>query len=150
MIRKAEDSGAGPAAKREIAILAAETDAVRSARLSRSLMLLGYSPEATASPREVLEMIRRRVFDGALIAAELTWQGEPVLSRVSRLPSIRSLVAIGPAGDARMETLARLSGANAYLPRPVTIESLAKVLRAPADRQTPSPGTYQRHEGGTG
>jgi len=132
VIRAADNNGIIPVTRGETTILAAEPDPVESARLSRSLVLLGYSPETAASADGVLELIRRRMYERAVIAIELTWQGKPVVVRLARLPSVREVVALGPAGDPEMETLARLSGADAYLARPVTIESLSKVLWVPA------------------
>jgi len=113
-------------------ILACESDPIESARLSRALMLLGYSPETATSADEVIELIRSRMYQRAIVAIEMTLQGEPVLTRLVRLPSTKAVLAVGPAGDPEMETLARLSGAAAYLPRPVTIESLSKALWTPA------------------
>jgi len=132
VIRAADNDGIIPVTRGETAILAAEPDPMDSARLSRSLVLLGYSPETATSAEEVLKLIRRRMYQRAIVAIELTWQGEPILVRLARLPSMRAVLAIGPAGDPEMETLARLSGADAYLARPVTIDSLSKALWVPA------------------
>ena len=117
------------------AILAAESDPVDAARLFRALALLGYRVTLATSPEQVLEMIRQHVFPQAVVAAEMTLGDEPILARLARLPSMRCLVATGPAGQTEMEQRGRLSGATVYLPRPVTIEALAKALRVPVTRE---------------
>jgi len=118
--------------KSNVTIIAAETDPARSNRLDRSLTLLGYQPVTVASAEEVMELIRNGVYELAVAAAELAWEGESIISRLSRLPSIRAVVAVGPPHDAAVEFAARTAGATAYLPRPVNLESLAHAIYLPA------------------
>jgi ActR/RegA family two-component response regulator len=133
VIRAAEPYGIDEMARSNIAIIAAEVDPMRSTRLGRSLVLLGYQPAVASSAEEVITLIREGIYERAVVAAELVWEGRSIISRLCRLPSIQSVVAIGPTGDLHTEALARTAGASAYLARPVNIESLARALHAPAD-----------------
>lgn len=112
-----------------LAILAAESDPGHAGRLFRSLALLGYRAELASSGRDAMDLIRRNLFCGAVVAAELTYENEPVISRLAKLPSVKCLIAIGTSNDPEMERHARQLGADVYLTRPVTIEALAKALR---------------------
>jgi len=128
---------------REREILAAEHDNRSAKDLSEVLAALGYDVYPAASAEEAMAVMRSVVLRAAVVAVELALGEEPVLSRLSHLPAIERLVAIGPAGDAEMEMLARLSGASAYVSRPATSEKLAAALSAPAS--APS-GTARRTE----
>ena len=79
---------------------------------------------------EALEMVRRQAFSRAVVATELMLDDTPVLARLSRLPALEHLVATGPAGNPEMEILARTSGADLYLTRPVSFERLSRALWA--------------------
>jgi len=81
-----------------------------------------------ASADQIMELMRGNIFARAVVAIEFSWNGEPIVSRIAKLPSMRLVVVVGPPDDPDTETLARISGADTYLPRPVTIESLAKAL----------------------
>ena len=122
------DTWARPMLKTDMSIIAAEPDPVNRARLSRSLVLLGQRVVSAGSAEEVLQLVREDMFQRAVVAIELSWAGEPIVKRLARLPSMRLVVATGPEGETEAETLARVSGADAYLARPVTIESLAEVI----------------------
>jgi len=119
-------------ARSNMAIIAVETDTVQLTRLSRSLALLGYQPAEANSAEQAMKLIRGTVFERAAVAAELTWVGQTLIRRLRRLPSMETVIAIGPPDDPEMEAEARTSGADAYLVRPVSVESLAKALLARA------------------
>ena len=110
-------------------ILVGEANTIEASRLLRSLALLGYRVLLATSAEQVLGMIRRHVLMQAVVATELTFDGEPILARLARLPSMKRLIATGPAGNSEIEMRGRLCGADLYLPRPVTIEGLAKALQ---------------------
>ena len=116
------------------AILAAEVDPMDAARLFRTLVLLGYRVRPASSAEQVMEAIRRQIFTHAALAIEMTIEGEPIITRLSALPSMAQLIAVGPPGDQKAERQARLAGADLYICRPVGIEVLAKALRAAAAR----------------
>lgn len=120
-------------------ILIGEADARNAARLFRALILLGHRPALAMSSRQLVKMIGAQIFRHAIVAAELTIEGDPVLARLSRLPCMERLIALGQAGNVDMESRARLAGADMFLPRPVAIESLAKALqiRVPFGRMQP-------------
>jgi len=120
-----------------VIILAAEFDRADGDHLERCLGLLGYRARLATTGRGVLDLMRRELFPGAVIATELALDGEPLLPRVSRLPALECLVATGPAGDLQSELLARRGGANAFLPRPVTANALANALRLLSARLAP-------------
>ena len=132
MISFAENIETVDATTREVLILAAERGPAESSRLYRSLVQLGCRVRTGSSAEEVLLMIRREIFQRAVVAVELAWEGQPILARLARLPSLWDIVAIGPSGDFEMERLGRASGVHLYLERPVTMEKLAKALWIPA------------------
>ncbi len=121
--------------ERQERILTAEPDANEATRLTKSLSLLGYQVELARAPEEVLALIRSNIFSRAIVAMELSLDGENILARLAQLPSMKCLIATGPAKDLQAETNARLAGANLYLPRPVNMESLAQALWEPAPRK---------------
>ena len=95
------------------------------------LRQMDYRVETAVSAEEVLKLIGREMLDRAIVAVEMTMDNEPTLARLSRLPALNRLVAIGPAGDAEMEMLARRAGAHVYLARPVMADPLAAALHIP-------------------
>lgn len=86
------------------------------------------------SAEQALDRLRHMIFREAIVASELAFPGESLLARLSRLPAMKCLVALGPPGDAEAEGRARAAGANMYLSRPVTTEMLALVLANPTQR----------------
>lgn len=131
VIRAADNTGIAPMDRTEISLIVADWNVDELTMVSRSLALLGYRSTVAHTAKQLMEFLRRDVFEMAVVAIELTWASQPILERLSRLPSLRCLVAIGPQGDSEMESLARLSGADAYLSRPITTETLAKALSLP-------------------
>lgn len=119
------------------AILAADVNVEQTRQLIQSLAPLGLRVFPAISVSQVLELLRHKVFAEAIVAVEFTCAGQPLLSRLARLPAMRDLVAIGPAGDLEAERLARESGASAYLGRPVNTESLASVLQIDTKQMNP-------------
>ena len=117
--------------RNEKAILVAETGSVEASYLGRLLGRLGHLVHMAAAGGQVLNVIRRQMPDRAVVAAELSVEGEPLLARLSRLPSLQRLIAIGPAGNADMEIRARRAGAHVYLPRPVDVNALGLALHVP-------------------
>lgn len=111
------------------AIVAAEADPADAEHLLRCLTQLGAWAKLATSAEQVLNLFRKQVFEAAVVGVELALDGEPLLGRLSRLPALECLVATGPTGDLQAERLARSLGAEAYLPRPVSPEALAGVLR---------------------
>jgi hypothetical protein len=111
-------------------ILAAEGRLEDVVRLRECLAILGEHVRMATSADEVMEHLRRDIFTRAVVAVELAWGCEPMLARISRLPVVEHLVAIGPPDDTRMEARARTAGAGAYVARPVTVRVLAMALGA--------------------
>jgi len=109
-------------------ILAAEGRPEDAMRLRECLAILGEHVRMATSAAEVMEHLRRDIFTRAVVAVELSWDCEPMLARISRLPAVEHLVATGPPGDTRMEARARAAGARAYVARPVTVRVLAMAL----------------------
>ncbi len=124
--------------ERQERILTAEPDANEAMRLTKSLSLLGYQVELARAPEEVLALIRNNIFSRAIVAMELSLDGENILARLARLPSMKCLIATGPAKNLQVETNSRLAGADLYLPRPVDMESLAQALWKSAPRKAVS------------
>lgn len=109
-------------------VLAAEANFDDARHLVRCLGPLNLQVYLAASVEQALDRLRHMIFREAIAATELTFGGELLLARLSRLPAMKCLVAIGPADDAGAETRARAAGANVYLSRPVTTEMLALAL----------------------
>lgn len=112
-------------------ILAVEADEADALHLLRCLAPLAESVHLTTSAEEAFELVRRSIFDRAVVATELTVRNVPILARLSLLPTIVRLVATGPPGDAVMESRALSAGADLYLTRPVTTNALARALHLP-------------------
>jgi ActR/RegA family two-component response regulator len=107
--------------------LVAEVTLMDAQAIAGSLKSLGIRSYVTTSPTRVIEGLRQRFFRRAIVATELTFQGELLLARLARLPAI-DLVAVGPVGDIAGEGKAREAGARVYLSRPVKMEVLARSL----------------------
>jgi ActR/RegA family two-component response regulator len=120
--------GGAPSA---LPVLAAEPGLADARRLAQCLARRRLQVRLAMSPADVLDLLRREIFDRAVVAVEMTLDGEPVLARVARLPMLRRVVAVGPAGDPEAEVRARLAGAHVYLPRPVDEAELARALALP-------------------
>jgi len=111
-----------------LTILLAEPQPDDAEALTHCVGHLGLDFNLAATAEEVIELLRRDLFRAAVIAVELTLRGEPLLRRISRLPVLECLVAIGPGGEAQWQLLARRNGAVAYMPRPATTQSLTTAL----------------------
>jgi len=118
------------------AILAAESDPADAENLLRCLKLYGQTVLLATSSEDVLRLIRRQVYERAVVGVDLVIGDEPLLARLSSLPALRYLVATGPPGDVEMETLARLAGAGVYLQRPVSADDLGLALDLPPPVRT--------------
>jgi DNA-binding response OmpR family regulator len=116
------------------AVLVAEADPKDARQLVSYLLTMDLDVYLAISLEEVFRWLHRRVFQRAIVAAELTIGGEILIARLAHLPAIRCLIAVGPAGDMEMEARCREAGAKAYLGRPVTPEILATLLGVPARR----------------
>ena len=112
------------------AILAAEPRPEHAEHLLRCLLPLGQTVRLARTAEAALALLRREMFDRAAVAVELATEDGPLLARLSRLPSLQFLVALGPNGDPGPELRARSWGAQSYLVRPVSVEALAAALRA--------------------
>ena len=123
------------------AILAADTTIEDTRHLLRSLSGLGFRVYPATSVSQILELLRHKVIQEAVVAVEFTC-GHQIL--LARLPALTDLVAVGPAGDHAAEAMARAAGARTYVGRPVTTEELAVVL------QIPHSPTERRNRGGDG
>jgi CheY-like chemotaxis protein len=110
-------------------VLAVESNPSDVQRITECLTRLGQPFRLATTAERTLEFLRNEIFDKCIAAVELTLDGEPILARLSRLPALNRLVGIGPSNSTEWEDLAYRSGANAYLARPLTVESLAKALR---------------------
>ena len=120
-------------------ILGAEAGAGEAAQLKRVLQSLGQRVHLVTSGEQILEIIRREIFEQAIVACELVIADQPALAYLARLPSLERLLATGPSGDVDMEIRARSAGADAYLPRPVSTVSLARALRAGSNEHRRGP-----------
>lgn len=109
-------------------ILAAEATFEDARQLVRCLGPLNRQVYLAVSVEQALDRLRHMIFREAIAATELTFDGELLLARLSRLPALKCLIALGPAGNAEAEAKARAAGANIYLGRPVTTEMLALAL----------------------
>ncbi|MCK4602748.1 MAG: hypothetical protein KAU28_09795 [Phycisphaerae bacterium] len=112
----------------ETTILAAETDPDDIVHLKEYLAKLGYQVHLATSAREVIELMRRTIFTKAVVGVELKIGNEPLLSLLAHLPTMERLIGTGSPDDSEAERLSRLAGADLYLSRPASIDSLAKAL----------------------
>lgn len=113
-------------------VLVAEPDSDHAFFLESVLRSWGRDVAAAASVDEALQIVRCEFVQQAVIATELGSAGEMLVARMSALPSVQRLVAVGPAGRPDIERRARLAGADVFLPRPVPIEQLTQALDMPA------------------
>ena len=121
-------------------ILGAEASPTDARRLHRLLQGLSSSFHVADSVEQTLQLLQTRVFDQAVVAAELTVNGQTLLQLLSHLPSPEHLIAIGPPGDDYLETAARRAGARAYLTRPLIANQIQEALRpSPPDEPRAPP-----------
>ncbi len=104
-----------------------EFDVIQTAAV---VELLGFQVRIAVSPGAALDVLRSDVVSIAMVGVELTLGDDLLLRRVSALPLIRWLVAIGPGFRVDLEHAARRGGANVYLSRPVSPEQVAWSLGA--------------------
>ncbi len=109
----------------ESPILVAEVNRVEAKRLARALKALNCTVCVADSSEQVIKLLRNEVFDAGLVAVELQIDQDSVLAYLSRILAMRYLAGVGSADDPSAEVRARLAGAQAYLPRPVTSEMLS-------------------------
>jgi len=114
----------------ETVVLVADGTEAEAIRTAAAVELLGFRVRTAASTRAALDVLRSDVVSAALVCVELILGGELLLRRISALPSIRWLVAIGPGFRVDLERAARRGGADVYLSRPVSPEQVAWSLRA--------------------
>ena len=111
-------------ASKTVVLVADEIEA-EAIRTAAAVELLGFRVRTAASAMATLDVLRSDVVSAALVGVELTLGDELLLKRVSALPSIRWLVAIGPGFRVDLEHAARCGGADVYLSRPVSPEQVA-------------------------
>ncbi len=109
-------------------VLVAEPISDGAAFLANLLQSWGRNVCTAANADEVLQIVRRQLVQQAVVATELAWADQMLLTRLAALPSLQQLVAIGPGGEPEIERLARLGGADVFLSRPVLVERLAQAL----------------------
>lgn len=119
-------------------ILAVEPELIDATNLTNCLVKLGVIVRTATLVEQTMQFLRGHIFDAAVVAAELSIDHEPMLAYLRRLPTIETIVATGPGNDWELERRARLAGADAYLPRPVSPEMLEMVLGRPVDRLAPN------------
>ncbi len=112
-------------------ILAAEATTENGQHLLRCLKPFGFRVCLATTYEEVFHLLQTRIFQRAIVAAELTSGREILISRLASLPAVQCIIAIGPAGDMDMEARCRVAGAQAYLGRPVSTEMLAVSMKLP-------------------
>jgi len=112
----------------ELPVLVAEPVLADLKQVVTFLVSLGQPVRVATSPWDALDLLRRRIFTRAIVAAEMTFDGGPLIARVAAMPTLERIVGTGPADDRHLEVRARLAGAHVYLVRPVIAESLALAL----------------------
>jgi len=112
-----------------VALVADEGEA-EVIQTAAAVELLGFRVRTATSAGATLDVLRSDVVSVALVGVELTLGGELLLRRISALPSIRWLVAIGPGFRVDLEHAARCGGADVYLSRPVSPWQVAWSLGA--------------------
>jgi response regulator RpfG family c-di-GMP phosphodiesterase len=96
------------------------------------LAALGIKVVMARSVACAVRLLRRELFDAAILAAELDSSEDSFVARLSSLPSMRRIVVMGPAGDDVLEQRCRMHGAHGYLARPVSPNTLVTALCSPA------------------
>jgi len=114
--------------RRGNSVLVAEPISDEAVFLESLLRSWGRDVCVAASVEEVLRIVRRQFVQQAVIATELASAGQTLVARLAVLPSLRRLIAVGPAGRPEIERQARLAGADVFLPRPLPVERLAQAL----------------------
>lgn len=104
-----------------------EAEAIRTAA---ALELLSFRVRIATSAGSALDVLRSDVISAAFVGVELILGGRLLLKRISALPSIRWLVAVGPGSRVDLEHAARRGGADVYMSRPVSPEQVARSLGA--------------------
>lgn len=126
-------------------ILGVEIGPVEAGKLERTLRELAQPIRVVDSAAAAIRLVRCHLFYRAVVAAELAIEGRSLLDYLLRLPAMESVVAIGPAGNVGVEIKARLAGAGAYLPRPVTSHMLARALGLQVSQEVRGPPRTSGH-----
>jgi len=109
----------------ETVVLVADGIEAEAIQVAAAVELLGFRVRTATSATVTLDVLRSDVISTALVGVELALGDELLLRRISALPSIRWLVAIGPGFRVDLERAARRGGADVYLSRPVSPEQVA-------------------------
>ena len=112
----------------ELLVLVAEPVLADLKQVVTFLVSLGQPVRVATSSWDARDLLRRQIFTRAIVAAEMTFDGGPLIARVAAMPTLERIVATGPTGDRHLEVRARLAGAHVYLVRPVIAEALALAL----------------------
>ncbi len=123
-----------PAMSPEMMVLAVEPGRDDAAVLVRCLGALGMLGRLARSEADAMQLLRRELFDAAVVSAELGLDRGSLLQRLAALPSPSLVLAVGPAGAGDLARRARRAGAGAYLARPVDVESLTIALACAGGR----------------
>jgi CheY-like chemotaxis protein len=103
-----------------------------AATIAKTLNLLGYDTEVAYGPRPAIESLTLRLPDVILLDINMPGiDGVEVCRYLRRDPRTAKIPIIAISSEAQEETVARVrkAGANAFLPKPIDIDTLEKTLK---------------------
>jgi CheY-like chemotaxis protein len=103
-----------------------------AAAIAKTLNLLGYDTEVAYGPRPAIESLTLRLPDVILLDINMPGiDGVEVCRYLRRDPRTAKIPIIAMSSEAQDETVARVrkAGANAFLPKPIDIDTLETTLK---------------------
>lgn len=100
--------------------------------IAQALKLLGYETKVAYGPRPAIESLERRVPDVILLDINMPGiDGVEVCLYLRRDPRTAQVPIIAISSEAQEATIAKAhqAGANAFLPKPIDMDALEKVLK---------------------
>ncbi len=105
---------------------------VAATSIARALELLGYKTEVAFGPRPAIESLSKHTPDVILLDINLPGvDGVEVCRYLRREPHTARIPIIAMSTEIQPETIAQIrrAGANAFLPKPIDIDTLDQVLK---------------------
>ncbi len=100
--------------------------------IAQALKLLGYDAQVAYGPRPAIESLERRVPDVILLDINMPgMDGVEVCRYLRRDPRTAEVPIVAISSEAQEATIAkaRQAGANAFLPKPIDMDALERVLK---------------------
>ena len=105
---------------------------VAATSIAQALELLGYETEVAFGPRPAIESLSKHIPDVILLDINMPGvDGIEVCRYLRREPHTANIPIIAMSTENQPDTIAQIrrAGANAFLPKPIDIDTLERVLK---------------------